>query len=67
MPPDTKESQHKPLRFKRYSVLVAESLNVDTDAFRAAIRALLTAAPTPMAEIPSKYEPREQKAKRKGR
>jgi hypothetical protein len=43
---------------------MAESVKVDADAFKEAIRALLNAKPTPMADIPRKREPGQQKARK---
>jgi len=44
---------------------MAESLKVDADKFKAAIRALLNTPPTPMSDIPRKREPKA-KAKKRG-
>ena len=45
-------------------VMMAESLKVPEDAFKAAIRALLNTPPTPMADIPRKREPKAKQPKK---
>jgi hypothetical protein len=47
-----------------YNSLVAESLKVDADKFKAAIRALLNTPPKPMAEIAPKRAPKAGAKKR---
>jgi len=38
-----------------------DSLKVDEDKFKAAIRALLNTPPTPMSDLPKKREPKTKK------
>jgi hypothetical protein len=47
---------------------VAESIKVEENAFKAAIRALLNAPPSPLADIPRKREPKAtvKRAKKRG-
>lgn len=49
----------------RYNEVVAESLKVPKDQFEAAIRALLNTAPSPLADIPRKREPKAKRTKKR--
>ena len=44
---------------------MAESLKVDADKFKAAIRSLLNTPPTPLSDIPRKRAPKAKRAGKK--